>query len=302
MSVPPVLLVCAQTDRALGTDLKSWSDGLIDTGISRIPPPEKVSSDRPEYLGSVESHLEIFNSGRSLLKRLAEDDKICSVAKPTLFHPDLNKRNVFVSKDDPTVVKAFIDWQSTSFEPAFWYVNQTPDFGQFPDKEAGAVDPNIGIYSQAVEASIKYHLPEIGRAQEMDINIFRPFFYGHRTWYDGIVALEHEMIEISRSWSELGLKGLCPLSTAHTSETAAHKRNYQRFVAAQKLQSQLAGLLDTGADGWVSMEDWEAKDSEQKALFRDALQRISQMDDATMDEDDPIKTEEDLREIWPFDL
>jgi Ser/Thr protein kinase RdoA (MazF antagonist) len=50
------------------------------------------------------------------------------VAKPTLLHPDLHKRNIFVSDSEPTKVTGIIDWQSTSIEPAFIYANETPDF------------------------------------------------------------------------------------------------------------------------------------------------------------------------------
>lgn len=34
----------------------------------------------------------------------------------------------FVSEDDPTIITAMIDWQSSSIEPAFWYTDEAPDF------------------------------------------------------------------------------------------------------------------------------------------------------------------------------
>ncbi|OAT02100.1 uncharacterized protein BDCG_17386 [Blastomyces dermatitidis ER-3] len=55
---------------------------------------------------------------------------------PTLFHPDLHKRNIFVSKDNPTAITGFIDWQSTSVEPAFEYAYDVPDFASIPPSGA----------------------------------------------------------------------------------------------------------------------------------------------------------------------
>jgi hypothetical protein len=47
-----------------------------------------------------------------------------------MFHPDLYKRDIFVSEDDLTIITAIIDWQSTNIEPAFWYADEVPDFAQ----------------------------------------------------------------------------------------------------------------------------------------------------------------------------
>jgi len=44
-----------------------------------------------------------------------------------LLHPDLNKRNIYVSPDDPTRITALIDWQSSCIEPTFVHANETPD-------------------------------------------------------------------------------------------------------------------------------------------------------------------------------
>lgn len=62
--------------------------------------------------------------------------QIQGAATPVLLHHDLNKRNIFVSEDDPAIVTSIIDWQSTSIEPAFWYADEAPDFATpvGPDK------------------------------------------------------------------------------------------------------------------------------------------------------------------------
>ncbi|KAI9739903.1 MAG: hypothetical protein M1818_004959 [Claussenomyces sp. TS43310] len=53
-------------------------------------------------------------------------------SSPTLLHPDIHKRNIYVSEEDLSCVTAIIDWQSTSIEPTFVYANETPDLAKDP--------------------------------------------------------------------------------------------------------------------------------------------------------------------------
>ena len=69
-----------------------------------------------------------------MIKKMSEDARILTAAAPTLLHPDLNMRNIFVMENDPTAISGIIDWQSASVEPAFWYVDDIPDFAiSIPD-------------------------------------------------------------------------------------------------------------------------------------------------------------------------
>ncbi|EQL28770.1 hypothetical protein BDFG_08550 [Blastomyces dermatitidis ATCC 26199] len=55
---------------------------------------------------------------------------------PPREHPllHLHKRNIFVSKDNPTAITGFIDWQSTSVEPAFEGKLGVPDVPPQPPR------------------------------------------------------------------------------------------------------------------------------------------------------------------------
>ncbi|KKZ68488.1 hypothetical protein EMCG_05875 [[Emmonsia] crescens] len=110
---------------------------------------------------------------------MSTDPQIQSAAPSVLFHPDLHKRNVFVSEDDPSIVTGIIDWQSASIESTFWYADDVPDFTVLTEP-GGLCAKTFEVCSQ-----------------------FRPFRYSYRTWRDGAMALRHELIEISRSWKEL---------------------------------------------------------------------------------------------------
>lgn len=58
-------------------------------------------------------------------------------------------------------------------------------------------------------------------------------------------------------------------------------------------------LLNTASDGWVPPEKWEATESAHKEIFTGMLQAV--LTDPEVDEDEPVKDEETLRSIWPFD-
>jgi hypothetical protein len=51
---------------------------------------------------------------------------------------------------------------------------------------------------------------------------------------------------------------------------------------------------------WVPPEDWEATASAHREMFEGMLQAV--LTNENPDDDEPIKDEGDLREIWPFDI
>ena len=233
---------------------------------------------------------------------MANDPRIHNAASPVLFHPDLHKRNIFVSEDDPTIITAIIDWQSSSVEPAFWYADEVPDFARpIPDPSCeDQLEPKSEACAKAYNICTQYLVPKLAEPQLMDEAFFRPFRYCYRTWEDGAVAFREELIQTSRRWKELGLSESCPYLLPSPDELAAHQKVYKLFEAAHQLKHGLSSLLNTASDGWVPPEHWEATKSAHKELFRGMLQEV--LGNKHPDDDEPIKNETDLREIWPFDL
>lgn len=89
--------------------LGAYSDGLVDAGLSRIPPRDSQLPNRPFYHGSVQTHLDLLECGRTVLNAMSADSQVHDAAAPTLFHPDLHMRNIFVSDHDPLVITGIID-------------------------------------------------------------------------------------------------------------------------------------------------------------------------------------------------
>jgi hypothetical protein len=233
---------------------------------------------------------------------MATDIRIQKAAVPVIFHPDLHKRNIFVSEEDPTVVSAIIDWQSSSIEPAFWYADEVPDFAQpIPDpSNEDRPEPKSEACARAFDACIQLLAPKLATARSMDEALFRPFRYCYRTWEDGAVAFREELIQTSLHWKELGLMESCPFPLPCPDELLRHQQDYKRFEAAQQLKHSLSNLLNTASDGWVPSEQWEATDLAHREVFSGMLQEV--LGNEQPDDDEPIKSEDDLREIWPFDL
>lgn len=68
----------------------------------------------------------MLGSGLDVISKLIEEHQIQVAAAPTLLHPDLRWRNMYVSNDDPTAITVTINWQSSSIEPAFVYADDVP--------------------------------------------------------------------------------------------------------------------------------------------------------------------------------
>lgn len=287
----------------------AYCDGLVDAGVSRIPQTAAGGlKRRPRYHGSIETHHALLEQGREVMKKMATDSRLtmAKAASPLLFHPDLHKRNIFVSEDNPRIITAMIDWQSASIEPAFWHADEVPDFAQplLPDSShEDQPEPKSEACAKAHDLCLRFCAPKIAEARSMDEGLFRPFRYAYRTWQDGAVAFREELLQTARSWQALGLPGSCPFALPSPADLAVHRSEYRRFEAAHQLKRMLASLLACASDGWVAAEHWEAAVSAHKELFRGILQEVLDNDVSDdEEEEEPIRDEADLREIWPFDL
>ena len=283
-----------------GSSLSAYCDGLIDAGLSRLPAEDDVLS-KPAFHGPVATHASLLDVGRKVIRKLSQDPGIEEAAAATLGHADLHKRNIFVSNEDPTVITDFIDWQSSSIEPAFEYAEGIPDCtaalpNTSPEDRRALMQADL--CKQAFYTCLQCLAPNLYTARTLDDDLLRPFRYCHRTWKDGAVAFRHELIEVSRRWKELGLSGSCPYQTPTLAEMRIHQKDYQSFVVAQRLKQRLTVLLDFTADGWIPATSWEATRKAHKEVFPEIVEAIRN----TGSTDGKSISEEDLRSMWPFDI
>ena len=65
-----------------GLTIGAYGDGLVDVGVSRIPP---TTPQLPSYHGSLQNHLELLKCGRTVLNAISADSRVHDAAAPTLF-------------------------------------------------------------------------------------------------------------------------------------------------------------------------------------------------------------------------
>lgn len=286
----------------IGSTFHAYCDALVDAGFSRIPLEDDLKK-RPVYHGTIEEHIELLKHARPVVRVTASDPRVQKAATPTIFHPSLRAEEIFVSNDDPSVITGIIDWQHAAIEPAFWYSNNVPNFARItsePDDNKSEHSKEV-VCAEAFEACTKYYLPKIGYARSMEENTFRPFRYCPQTWFSGASGFRHELIELSKDWHvHLGLTGTCPYQTPTAEEQAKHKETYEFFKEVHKVLDYIEKTFRIGPDGWVPPEHYETVMEIQKDCFNELVRTVHATEDGGPDE--PLKNEEDVRAIWPWDV
>ena len=241
----------------------------------------------------------MLHFGRDVASELIKDPQIRKAAAPILLHPDLHKRNIFVSEKDPTTITDIIDWQSSSINPAFMHTNEVPDFAapilppedHIPSEDHTlSDDPRARLYAklcnQAFCVGVRLLVPKLSMTWELDDDVTRFFEYCHRTYRDGAGVLRQVLIDLADRWKELALAGSCPYPFPSPEERLTHQEEYNALEQAQELKTFVTNRLNTAADGWVPADAWKETVERHKELYNEFLQNM---------------TEEDLREVWPFD-
>ncbi|KAK2789274.1 hypothetical protein FQN51_002723 [Onygenales sp. PD_10] len=291
----------AKPNRGPWRDISEYTSALIDAGLGRLPPSEQVAGkwQRP-FQGSIDEHIQLLHSGSKVLQQLANNIHIQNNKAPTMFHSDLNKRNIFVSAQDPMVATGFIDWQLTRVEPAFYYADQVPDFAALPiaSEETQAEDKlSEGseldtLCSQAYAAGLGILSPRLNNARNVDETLLRPFRYCHRTWRDSIVPFTYELLELQKHWDTLGFQESCSLATDFMSSDRArvYREREEIFNDFLEIKKDLLEMVETDDDGWVFPELFKEKKTLNQSLYETIMSDIE-------DENDW----KDMESAWPLD-
>ncbi|KAL9005133.1 MAG: hypothetical protein Q9188_002074 [Gyalolechia gomerana] len=278
---------------AYGSDAAAYCSALIDIGISRLPPVDTSGNEKPSYHGAIAEHRRLLDFSRDVASKLIEDPRIQRAAAPILLHPDLHKRNIYVSGENPTTVTSIIDWQSSSINPAFMHANEVPDFAAHiprPDDHSPSADLPVGdnakLCNQAFIAGVRLLVPKLYASWELDDDVARFFEYCHRTYRDGAGILRQVLMDLANRWKELAMAGSCPYPLPTAEECLAHREEYKALEYAQELKKFVTSRLNTASDGWVPIDAWKETTDDHKKLYDEFLQNMG---------------EEDLRKVWPFD-
>ncbi|KAG2019052.1 hypothetical protein GB937_005343 [Aspergillus fischeri] len=226
------------------------------------------------------------------MQKLIKDRRIQDAATPGLLHPDLHKRNMYVSAEDSTVI------------------TRTPDFAALLEESEGNIFENgqdehktlgqrereckdASIYYQIYDVCMKGLAPTLHPARLLGPALFRVFYYCHATWRDSATALRQELIELSARWTELGLQDFCPRTEEGLTK---HARDYEDFETIQRLKLWLRNSLHTNSDGWVPNNIWNAAEDAHCAAYDEWIQtaRESEVRGEGL-------TVAKVDKLWPFD-
>ncbi|EEP78409.1 predicted protein [Uncinocarpus reesii 1704] len=231
----------------------------------------------------------LLNQGQAVFPKLIQHPQLQSNAAPTIFHPDLHKRNIFVSEDDPTVVTNLIDWQSASIEPAFYYSDDVPDFAKPPSEETET--PTGEDYcSKVYAAGLAFLAPRLTAARNIDEALLRPLRYCHRTWRDGVVPFSHGLTELRERWEELGFKDECPIPTPTVEEKRVYEERLDTYNKFLEVRQDLVETLGVEEDGWTPLDRREETVEAHRQVYEIIMSGLDNDQDRA-----------EMTVMWPFD-
>lgn len=242
---------------------------------------------------------------------IAESPTLLRHAQPILCHPDFHPGNIFVTHEDPTVIRSIIDWQFTSIMPRFtqvrWPLLLTPpeDYRtgmsspELPPEYDSVADSDHGAGKQkqaeamrtkCYEAAlVKTHLDSYLALTETDAAIRQLFMSSPCTYREGILPVRDSLIKIYRNWSKLGFQGTCPYRFTQ-GEISRHETQIEDYRGWLKLREYTHDLLRSNDGGWVPphVDFDEAKAKHEKLYHHFVDRRKSHM------------SEEDATKLWFF--
>lgn len=249
---------------------------------------------KPWYHGSVNDHLEALDIARGMMKTIPLHTQF---HRPILVHPDLHLGNILVSRNDPSLITAIIDWQTASLEPAFMQMRTLPfvkaargDCHDRACRDKFTADLQIGHYN-------------LYQALNVDEDVFRLYHFCPRTWIDGAARLRATLSRITDRWVELHLPlDLRAPFPVLTDEQRVYLNWYRwGLQEGRNIRDVVADSLNARVrDGVILPGDYEEKEHQNRRLFRVFLHYILWKQANGMV--DAVSNEHQLRLVWPFDV
>ncbi|KAK2784347.1 hypothetical protein FQN51_004094 [Onygenales sp. PD_10] len=208
---------------------------------------------------------------------------------PTLRHPDLSPRNIFIN-DDASEITAIIDWERTAILPAFIHTRVPPHFANFGD-----------------EASENFTFPTLPQGfsslppeqQEEETERFRRrhvYDAAAQPWEGDSTSLKAQIVNMARNWGGIGtapgIAGEKPTEfpiqyTEAESEACLARDAEQKAIDAQ--MEKFRDHFGCNIDGWVPAD-----------MYADARQKVDDMKGHMLGIAETQDEREDIDQNWPF--
>jgi hypothetical protein len=245
-------------------------------------------------------HLRVLKQYRSIVPALVPKDK--KVLSSTLWHPDLNPGNIFVSTDGQ--VASIIDWQGCWAGPLYLQMS-TPSFVVYngdvpsglptlPDNFDKMAPANQALARADYRAKILHKLYEVKQLYPYQVEAketrVMPVRAAGRTWKDGILPLQLALLDVFSHWHDLSSADEpCPLRfTRDEVQSLISQRD--RYCEWHSFLDDIRTTFGMRLYGWVSPNEYPSK----KTLLDHTLNELPLALTAEMEAIMPQNT------WWPF--
>lgn len=266
--------------------MQGWLGGICDR--ERYKLHHARQTPRALYPSvSVAESISVMDKAVMVCKAIYDQSSMQTNSKPTLWHNDLHMGNIFISPELDNI-SCIIDWQFASISPAIRQVDW-PSFLEPPeDYDYGLVAPslpaNFDELDDFEQALAKHHLHQCAAAKVYEGTFFRQdrrvydILHAHsvlreilirleESFDEGVVPLRHCLIEMSQSWSQLGLSGACPVMFTEE-EVTTHAAQFEQYSEWHRIGAIVRKYLDTDFEGWIPPSvDPKERHQRNKQLF-----------------------------------
>ena len=242
----------------------------------------------------------------SALKILLKADNVQDSSMPTLFHPDFDARNIFVSMDDPTKITGVIDWQSTAIEPALTFAVTVPDFAEELSHDK-TLDASLDAEPSDVQAdahrcahtwtALTHSYPKLGTAARLNPLLCHFLAAASSGRIDEEVHIRSLLTDMDQYWSALGLPGRSPYRPS-PEDLKCLEQSLDELETTQRLRVYLTRLLRCESDGWVNGDKWEEILPKYRMEYEEFIRAC--VTSREKGEDEAVAISKGQR-IWPFD-
>ena len=288
---------------SLGTALADREIIRATMGISCSPQAIRT--------GTCEEKVAALEKMKALMSKLDCVGVIDPVSRPALCHTDLHLPNIYVSNDDPAQIVSIIDWQNIEVAPLFLQARfprflrpregykfgldkpQLPE--EYPNMDEGARKAAEDLFRKAkltkvYELNTRLKSFPIYQAFCVPCFIQTLFSSCGDLFEDGIVALHHDLMEMSKQWGEAGIADDCPISFSEAEQTK-HKSDFEAYCRFHHVQGLAEKLLQTDSEGWVSPYlSFADKQKHNKEILKSTMAKAS----------DYGMSADEIAEVWPF--
>jgi hypothetical protein len=205
------------------------------------------------------------------------DSDVCA---PTLWHPDISLKNLFVSASGPGNLQGMIDWQHAAILPYFTFSYLPTAFIYNGDKiDMSKLLPtlpsNMDELSAEEQAECRLQLRLANRHKlHMAKSWLRPRLraatslphiqelmmlptYVTRAWVDGIFDLRQSLVLLRKNWAAITDPNTpCPIEFSEE-EMMEHERQLEAFRCYEGAVAAVLSALECEGDGFVAHEDYD---------------------------------------------